>query len=178
MLANFVLWRAGTGPADGFRALVAEDIAPAVKKRLGMFVLRAKVTLSDLSPGFARFGVGGPDAAHAIRAAFGEVPPVFGVVRGGETDILGLPGPRFVVVTPAADGRRDRRGARAARTQGRVRRLAVADDPRRRAGDHGGRAGPLRPAGGELGRRWAASIFRRAATPVRRSSPARNISAA
>jgi tRNA-modifying protein YgfZ len=102
MLANFVLWRAGSGPADGFRVLVAEDIAPAVKKRLAMFVLRAKVTLSELSPGFARFGIGGPDAALAIRAAFGEAPPVFGVVRQGETDILGVPGPRFIVVTPAA----------------------------------------------------------------------------
>jgi folate-binding protein YgfZ len=102
MLANFVLWRAGTGPADGFRALVVEDIAPTVKRRLTMFVLRAKVTLSELSPGFARFGVGGPAAAAAIRAAFGEAPPVFGVVRLGETDILGLPGPRFIVVTSAA----------------------------------------------------------------------------
>ncbi len=102
MLANFVLWRAGTGPADGFRALLAEDIAPAVKKRLATFVLRSKVSLSDLSPGFARFGVGGPAAALVIRAAFGEAPPVFGVVRRDETDILGLPGPRFIVVTPAA----------------------------------------------------------------------------
>jgi len=103
ILANFVLWRAGDGPADGFRALVPEDIAEAVKRRLAMFVLRAKVVLSDLSPAFARFGVGGPTAADAVRAAFGEAPPVFGVIRRAATDILGLPGPRFFVVTPAAE---------------------------------------------------------------------------
>ena len=101
MLANFVLWRAGAGPADGFRALVAADIAEAVRRRLAMFVLRSKVTLSDLSPGFARFGLGGPAATDALRAALGAVPVVFGVVRLGETEILGLPGPRYVVVTPA-----------------------------------------------------------------------------
>ena len=100
MLANFVLWRAGTGPADGFRALVPEDIAEAVRKRLAMFVLRSKVTLADLSPGFARIGVGGPGATDAVRAALGAAPAVFAVERIGETEILGLPGPRYVVVTP------------------------------------------------------------------------------
>jgi len=103
MLANFVLWRAGAGPADGFRALVAADIAEALRKRLAMFVLRAKVTLADLSPAFARFGVAGAGAADAIAAAFGAAPPEFGVARNGETDIVGLPGARFVVVAPEAD---------------------------------------------------------------------------
>jgi folate-binding protein YgfZ len=101
MLANFPLWRAGTGPADGFRALVAEDIAEAVRRRLAMFVMRAKVTLADLSHSFARFGVAGPGADGALRAAFGDAPVTFGVVHRDETDILGLPGPRFVVVTPS-----------------------------------------------------------------------------
>jgi folate-binding protein YgfZ len=103
MLANFVLWRAGAGPADGFRALVAADIAEALRKRLAMFVLRAKVTLADLSHSFARFGVAGAGAADAIAAAFGSAPPEFGVARSGETDIVGLPGARFVVVAPATD---------------------------------------------------------------------------
>ncbi len=100
MLANFVLWRAGAGPADGFRALLPEDIAEAVRKRLAMFVLRSKVTLADLSPGFARIGVGGPAATDAVRAALGAAPATFGVERVGETEILGLPGPRYVVVAP------------------------------------------------------------------------------
>jgi len=103
MLANLVVWRAGTGPADGFRALVAADIVDPVRKRLAMYVLRSRVSLSDLSPGFVRLGVGGPAAADAVRAAFGAVPPVFGVLRHGETDVLGLPGSRFIVVASAAD---------------------------------------------------------------------------
>jgi folate-binding protein YgfZ len=100
MLANFVLWRAGAGPADGFRALLPADIAEPVRRRLALFVLRAKVSLSDLSPGFARFGVGGPGAREAVEAAFRAVPALFAVVRHGETDVLGLPGPRYIVVAP------------------------------------------------------------------------------
>jgi folate-binding protein YgfZ len=102
MLANFVLWRAGAGPADGFRALVPADIAEPLRRRLAMFVLRARVSLSDLSPGFARLGIGGPGARDALAAAFGAVPAVFALARHGETEILGLPGLRYIVVTPQA----------------------------------------------------------------------------
>ena len=49
MLANFVLWRAGPDPADGFRALLPGDIAAAVRKRLAMFVLRSKVIVTARS---------------------------------------------------------------------------------------------------------------------------------
>jgi folate-binding protein YgfZ len=105
MLANFVLWRAGAGPADGFRALVAADVAEALRKRLAMFVLRSKVTLSDLSHAFARFGVAGAGAADAIAAAFGTAPPEFGVARNNAIDIVGLPGPRFLVVVPESDAK-------------------------------------------------------------------------
>jgi hypothetical protein len=98
MLANFVLWRAGPDPADGFRALLPGDIAAAVRKRLAMFVLRSKVTVTDVSAGLARYGVGGPRAADAMRAALGAAPPPFGVVRSDGVTVLGVPGPRFVVL--------------------------------------------------------------------------------
>jgi folate-binding protein YgfZ len=99
MLANFVLWRE---TADDFRALLPGDLAAPVQKRLAMFVLRSKVTLADISQGNARFGIGGPNAAEALRAAFGTAPDTFAVVRVDGSTLLGLPGPRFVVIAPIA----------------------------------------------------------------------------
>jgi len=99
MLANFVLWRAGPSPGDGFLALLPGDIAAAVRKRLAMFVLRSKVTVTDVSATLARYGVGGPGAADAVRAALGAAPPPFGVSRSsGGVTVLGVPGPRFLVL--------------------------------------------------------------------------------
>lgn len=49
MLASMVVWKAANEPEPLYRALVKRDIAPAIVKRLSMFVLRAKVkiTLSE-----------------------------------------------------------------------------------------------------------------------------------
>ena len=99
MLANFVLWK--DGDAD-FRALLPEEIAEAVRKRLSMYVLRSKVTLTNASAETVRFGIGGPTAAAILGDALGAVPAPFGVVRSGAITVLGLPGPRFIVVVPEA----------------------------------------------------------------------------
>ncbi|MFA5490981.1 MAG: folate-binding protein [Candidimonas sp.] len=52
LLASLVLWRDGRGDdAPRFLALIKQDIADAIVKRLGMYILRAKVAVkqSDLS---------------------------------------------------------------------------------------------------------------------------------
>jgi len=100
MLANFVLWREGP---DDFRALLPGDLAAPVRKRLAMFVLRSKVTLADLSDDTARFGVGGPKAAETLRAAFGEAPGTLAVIHADGATLLGLPGPRYMVLAPVAE---------------------------------------------------------------------------
>ncbi len=100
MLANFVLWR----EAVMYRALLPADIAEAVRKRLSMYVLRSKVKLTDASAGTARFGVGGADASRAIGAALGVTPATFVVATSGGASVLALPGPRYVVLAPAAAG--------------------------------------------------------------------------
>lgn len=46
MLGTLLLWRAGP---DAFRAWVAADLAEPLRKRLSMFVLRAKVKVTDRS---------------------------------------------------------------------------------------------------------------------------------
>ena len=99
MLANFVLWKEGDAE---FRALLPADIAEPVRKRLSMYVLRSKVTVADVSAETVRFGIGGPTAATAVRAALGAAPALFGILRHEGVAVLGLPGPRFVVVAPKA----------------------------------------------------------------------------
>lgn len=47
--------------AQGFLLQLARDIAPAVAKRLSMFVLRAKVKVADQSDAWAQYGVWGVD---------------------------------------------------------------------------------------------------------------------
>src|SRR5688572_835353 len=42
---------------DGFLLQLARDIAPAVSKRLSMFVLRSKVKISDESDAWRQFGI-------------------------------------------------------------------------------------------------------------------------
>jgi folate-binding protein YgfZ len=101
MLANFVLWKEGD---TDFRALVPADIAEPVRKRLSVYVLRSKVSLTDVSAETVRLGVGGPTAADALRDAFGVVPATFALARQGAISLLGLPGPRFVVIVPASMG--------------------------------------------------------------------------
>jgi hypothetical protein len=102
VLANFLIWRAGTGGDAGFRALIPGDIAPAIVKRLGMYVLRSKVRIADVSAEWARYGVGGPEAAAAVSAAFGAAPAPFEAIRRDGAVALGIPSSRWYVVAPVA----------------------------------------------------------------------------
>ena len=99
MLANFVLWRE---PAEdsGFAMLLPGDIAESVAKRLRMYVLRSKVTVTDVSAATRRVGLGGPAAASALRTLLDDVPGPFEIRRTDVATVLALPGPRFVILAP------------------------------------------------------------------------------
>jgi tRNA-modifying protein YgfZ len=99
MLATLMIWRDGT---ESFRALVAADLAFALRKRLSMYVLRSKVSVVDSSPVHALFGVGGTRAGDAVRAAIGMAPDAAHVLIAETATIVALPDGRMVIVTPAA----------------------------------------------------------------------------
>jgi hypothetical protein len=105
MLSNFLLWHAGAAADAGFLALLPAEVVDGVRRRLAMYVLRSRVTLAEVTADFARFGVGGPAAGDAVRAALDAAPEPFALARAGDATVLGLPGPRFVVLAPrsAAD---------------------------------------------------------------------------
>ena len=134
MLANFVLWRAGTGPADGFRALARRGHRAGREKAPG-----------DVRAALEGVAVGPLAGLRAVRCRRPAPPPWPFAPRSArrprssassavtKRDILGLPGPRFVVVTPAAVASDIAAALAPHARRGRIRRVAVADDSRRRA---------------------------------------------
>jgi folate-binding protein YgfZ len=99
MLATLLIWRDGS---DSFRALVAADLAEPLRKRLSMYVLRSRLTVTDLSPAHALFGVAGPRAALAVRAAIGPAPDPGQALVDERATLVGLPDGRMIIVAPVA----------------------------------------------------------------------------
>jgi folate-binding protein YgfZ len=83
LYASFLVWRDGAG---GFFLAVDRALAPALVKRLRMFVLRAKVVLEDVSENFSLAGVAGEPGPQALEVRRAEsttigLPPVQGIAR-------------------------------------------------------------------------------------------------
>jgi len=70
--------------ADGFLLQLARDLAPAVQKRLSMFILRSKVKIADESDAWAQYGLWDADL------------PVAGVAWDGGTVTVRVGDRRFV----------------------------------------------------------------------------------
>lgn len=60
--------------AGGFLLQLSRDLAPAVAKRLSMFILRSKVKLVDASAAWLQFGLWGTEAASRLEG-LGFKPP-------------------------------------------------------------------------------------------------------
>lgn len=100
MLANFLLWR---DTAGNFCMALSRDILPAVQKRLSMFVLRSRVTISDASAAQALIGVAGPAAAAAVDSALSGAPERPHEVRHRPAGTaIKLPDGRFVLACAVA----------------------------------------------------------------------------
>lgn len=96
MQASFVVQRTN----EGYRLLLAADLLEGAKKRLQMFILRAKVTLT-VATDEVLLGVAGAQAVEALQAAglpCPEAPMSFSVT--GATRVLRLDAQRFIVSTP------------------------------------------------------------------------------
>ncbi|HIP53286.1 MAG TPA: folate-binding protein [Chromatiales bacterium] len=101
MFANFLLFRRGDSV---FMQLPAGHLE-AVLKRMGMFVLMAKVSLQDASNELVRIGLCGECAPDLVKTAVGAPPEHAGdAIPHGEVTVLRLPGgaPRFELVGPVA----------------------------------------------------------------------------
>jgi len=71
LLASFLMWPAKQGLLLQMPVAMVEPI----RKRLSMFVLRAKVKLEDVSQQWARIGIAGSGAAKLLQQQLGSLPP-------------------------------------------------------------------------------------------------------
>ncbi|POA98041.1 folate-binding protein [Chromobacterium sinusclupearum] len=88
MLASFLIWRHG----NAYYLMVSADIAPAIAKRLTMFVLRSKVKITMDEEWFV-LGMSGPQAAHILQPHFAEAANLekMRVAEQGDGALLRLP---------------------------------------------------------------------------------------
>ncbi len=69
------------------------DLVEPFTRRLGMFILRSKVTLTNLSDTLVRFGLAGPGAEAALAAQLGTLPSeADAVVQADAITVIRLPG--------------------------------------------------------------------------------------
>ena len=98
LLANFLV----VPQAGGFFLQLSRDIAPAVAKRLSMFILRAKAKLVDASEAWVQVGLWGPQAAGRLAALGFAVPEAdLALGRAADVTVVRISGQRFLLVAPA-----------------------------------------------------------------------------
>lgn len=99
LLATFLLWP----DADGYMMMLPAALAESIRKRLSMYVLRAKVKIEDVTSRLACIGVTGADAAQEVAALGGALPEQRHRVtmRAGIT-VVHLPEQRHLLVMPQA----------------------------------------------------------------------------
>jgi tRNA-modifying protein YgfZ len=93
-LANFLVRRTAE---DGFELLLPGSLAESLRKRLAMFVLRSRVTITDVSGTTVRLGVGGPAASRCLAAAFGGQPQLHRSMAIDGATLIELSRERFIV---------------------------------------------------------------------------------
>ena len=100
MLADVLVWR----DATGVMLQLSADLLPAILKKLSMYVLRAKVKLSDASDTLARIGLAGPQAVALLQQhSLPQPAPMqkLGIAGGADGFVLGLGEQRFEIVIAA-----------------------------------------------------------------------------
>jgi hypothetical protein len=89
--------------ARGFLLQVSRDLAPAIAKRLSMFVLRAKVKVADASGDWVQFGLWGPGAEERLAALGMPVPAGdLEVAETADAVVVRIAQQRFLLMATAA----------------------------------------------------------------------------
>ncbi|GAA5182859.1 folate-binding protein YgfZ [Niveibacterium umoris] len=98
MLASFLVWRDG----NDYMLQLSADLLAAMHKKLGMYVLRSKVRLSDTTPDLAAIGLAGPAVATALDAAGLTLPPEAMSATQGAIQVVRVDPARVQVIAPIA----------------------------------------------------------------------------
>lgn len=102
ILALFYVWKS----EQKLRLMLPRDILPALQKRLKIYILRAKVTLTDESDRVAILGVGGRRAETVLSRWFSDLPLVPSGKTENETGVLmrmkdAFGFPRYLLTIPS-----------------------------------------------------------------------------
>jgi folate-binding protein YgfZ len=97
MLASFIVRRDG----DNYLLQLSADLVPAIAKRLQMFVLRAKVTITDMTETTALLGLSGPEAAGALSTAGLPVPELMKSAAFADGQVVRIEENRFHIAIEA-----------------------------------------------------------------------------
>ncbi len=96
MLATFLIWQAG---ADYFLQL-PRSLCSGLQKKLSMYVLRAKVKVSDVSDELVCLGLAGQSANVLAQETFAEVPEsVMGATQSANGLLIRLGEQRLQIIT-------------------------------------------------------------------------------
>ena len=102
VLALFRIFKAN----NSYYLSMPHELIEATHKRLSMFVLMSKVTLTDVSDSIGQLGVSGPNSEQKLMAMAGQPPEsIDKVVTNENISIIKIPGPhpRFQIVGPAKE---------------------------------------------------------------------------
>lgn len=98
MLASMLIWRNG----DSYLLQLPRVLCEPMRKKLGMYVLRAKVEISDASDEIVSLGLSGTDAQEILGKQFGALPQLpLGFIDTEQAGVLKLSDTRFQISTAA-----------------------------------------------------------------------------
>lgn len=98
MLAAFLIWRDG----DDYLLQLPHALTEAMRKKLSMYVLRAKVKISDASDEMISLGVSGANAQKILAAQFGELPQMpLDLISAAQASVIKISGTRYQLNTTA-----------------------------------------------------------------------------
>jgi len=98
MLATMLIWRNG----NDYLLQLPRALCEPMRKKLSMYVLRAKVKISDASDEIVLLGLSGENAQEILRKQFGELPELpFGFIDTEQAGVLKFSDMRFQVSTTA-----------------------------------------------------------------------------
>lgn len=98
MVASMLIWRSG---AD-YLLQLPRVLCEPMRKKLSMYVLRAKVKISDASDEIVTLGLSGKNAQEILGRQFGELPQQpFGFADAGQAGVLKFSDTRFQLSTTA-----------------------------------------------------------------------------
>jgi tRNA-modifying protein YgfZ len=101
VLATLLVWNND----EGYALALPRELCDPIRKRLQMYVLRARVQLTDASERAALIGVVGSDAAVVVRSELGlALSSDYDVARNDGVTAVALPGGRVQVISDVAVG--------------------------------------------------------------------------